>query len=71
MRHPLEVVEDTKAEELFELTQEIQMLNRRITYLQEELYAAEDALEKQQQHYEAIISKLEENIEFLQSGHEP
>jgi chromosome segregation ATPase len=54
--------DDPKDERIFELTQEVNRLRGRITYLQEELASVEDELAAKVERYEDRIVELEQQL---------
>jgi predicted nucleic acid-binding Zn-ribbon protein len=64
MRHPLQHDDDINEddEQIFELQQENIELRRQITYLQEQLYQAEDELDKVSEGFKGTIEKLEQQL---------
>lgn len=55
-------LEDPKDEKIFELNQEISRLRSQITYLQEELYVAEDKISEITERFESKILELEQQL---------
>jgi predicted nucleic acid-binding Zn-ribbon protein len=51
-----------KDDKIFELNQEISRLRGQVTYLQEELYSAEDNLDMEIERYESKIADLEQQL---------
>ena len=57
-----DIVKDLKTEQIYELGQEVIRLKGQITYLQEELYKAEDALGNKVEQADRTIASLERQL---------
>lgn len=63
-----EPTEDPRDEKIFDLNEEIKRLRNQVTYLQEELAAAEDHIMEITQRFENRVEDLERQVVFALHG---